>query len=120
MVKVRSLKSWMLRVIDAKKALAGRGYPLGVEAELHLAIQDDLLAENHGNFILRVSGGRGEVMRGGKGELQLNVRGLASLYTGLFTPHQLKVSGYLAATEQAVAIATSMFAGSEPWMPDFF
>lgn len=119
-VKVRSLERWMLRVIDVRKALAGRGYPLGVEAELHLAIQDDLLAENNGDFILRVSGGRGEVTRGGKGELQLNVRGLASLYTGLFSPRQLQVSGYLAGMEQAVAIATSMFADSEPWMPDFF
>jgi predicted acetyltransferase len=119
-VKVRSLESWMLRVIDVKKALAGRGYPLGVEAELHLAVQDDLLAENNGDFIVRVSGGRGEVIKGGKGELQLNVRGLASLYTGLFTPYQLKFSGYLVGTKQAVAIATSMFAGSEPWMPDFF
>ena len=118
--KVRYLERWMLRIIDVPKALEIRGYPVGVETELHLAIIDELLPENNGNFILSVSGGRGEVTRGGKGELQLNIRGLAPLYTGLYTPSQLQVSGYLAGTDNAVAAATQIFAGAEPWMPDHF
>lgn len=118
--KVKNSSIWMLRIVDVNKALSGRGYPVGVEAELHLAVQDELLSENNGNFVLRVSGGRGEVIKGGKGELQLNVRGLAPLYTGLFTPHQLQFSGFLSATDNALFTATQMFAGSEPSMPDFF
>jgi predicted acetyltransferase len=118
--KVRYLDRWMLRIIDVPKALEIRGYPVGVETELHLAIIDELLPENNGNFILSVSGGRGEVTRRGKGELHLNIRGLAPLYTGLYTPSQLQVSGYLEATDNAVLAATQIFAGAEPWMPDFF
>ncbi len=118
--KVRYLDRWMLRIIDVAKALESRGYPTGVETELHLAIVDELLPENNGNFVLSVSGGRGEVMRGGKGELQLNIRGLAPLYTGLYAPSQLQVSGYLEGSDNAILAATQIFTGVEPWMADFF
>jgi predicted acetyltransferase len=118
--KIKSTTRWMLRVIDVVKALEMRGYPPGIEAELHLEIQDDLLAENNGKFILAVSNGRGEVTSGGKGELQLDVKGLAPLYTGLFTPQQLQLTKKLTATEPALLAATQIFTGPSPWMPDFF
>lgn len=118
--RVVGLERWMLRVIDVPKALSERGYPAGVEAELHLEVGDDLLPENNGKYVLAVSGGRGQVTKGGRGDLRLNVRGLAPLYTGLFTPFQLQLTGQLSATDNALAVAALMFAGSEPWMPDLF
>lgn len=117
---IRNLERWMLRIIDVPNALEKRGYPLGVETELHLQVADELLPENNGKFVLKVSNGRGEVTKGGKGELHLDVRGLAPLYTGLFAPHQLQLAGKLEATETALSVATSLFAGSQPWLPDFF
>lgn len=117
---IRNLERWMLRIIDVPNALEKRGYPLGVETELHLQVEDELLPENNGKFVLKVSNGRGEVTKGGKGELHLDVRGLAPLYTGLFAPHQLQLAGKLEATETALSVATSLFAGSQPWLPDFF
>lgn len=118
--KVKNSSIWMLRIINVAKALSGRGYPDGVEAELHLAVQDDLLTDNNGNFILRVSGGSGEVTRGGRGDLQLNIRGLSPLYTGLYTPRQLEFSGFLEGSDRVIATATEIFASSVPWMADFF
>ncbi|NMF61810.1 GNAT family N-acetyltransferase [Brasilonema octagenarum] len=118
--KQKSTSYWMLRVIDVVKALEKRGYPPGIQAELHLEIQDDLLAENNGKFILSVANGRGEVTSGGKGEMKLDIRGLAPLYTGLFTPQQLQLAGQLDATETARFAATQIFAGTAPWMADFF
>lgn len=118
--KLNRSELWFLRVIDLQKALTWRGYPQLIEAELHLAVKDDLIAENDGNFILTVTKGKGEVTRGGRGELQLDISSLAPLYTGLFTPLQLKVTGKLEATNEAIITATQMFVGSHPWMPDFF
>ncbi len=117
---VHRLERWLLRVIDVPKALEKRGYPRGVEAQLHLDVRDDLLLENNGKFVLTVSDGRGEVTKGGNGDLQLDVRALAPLYTGLFTPYQLQLMGQISATDVALTIATQLFAGSEPWMPDKF
>jgi len=119
-VKLRFVDRWMLRVVDVVKALSKRGYPLAIQTELHLEVEDDLLAENNGRFILSVANGSGEVSKGGKGELKLDIRGLAPLYTGLFTPHQLQLMGKLDATQTALLAATQLFAGASPWMADFF
>jgi predicted acetyltransferase len=118
--KVIHLERWFLRVVNVPKALMLRGYPLGVETELHLEVKDELLSENNQRFILAVSKGRGEVTQGGRGDLRLDVRGLAQLYTSLFTPHQLQVVGQIEATANALSIAAQLFAGSEPWMSDHF
>ncbi|MDF5731553.1 MAG: sterol carrier protein domain-containing protein, partial [Rhizonema sp. PD38] len=60
------------------------------------------------------------VCPGGNGELKLDIRGLAPLYTGLFTPHQLQLMGKLDATPTALSVATQIFAGLSPWIADFF
>lgn len=117
---IKSMGTWLLRVVDVAKALEKRGYPSGLQAELHLEVQDDLIAENNGKFILSVSQGQGEVTRGGTGELKLHIRELAPLYTSLFTPYQLQLTGRLEATETALDTAAQVFAGVSPWMPDFF
>jgi len=118
--ETRFVERWLLRVINVPKALLLRGYPQGTTAELHLEVEDDLITENNGKFILTVANGRGEVTKGGKGELKIDVRSLAPLYTGLFTPRQLQLAGKIQATATSLAAATQIFAGTSPWMPDFF
>lgn len=119
-LRVKHVERWMLRIVDVPKALALRGYPDGVEGELHLAVRDEVLPANQGRFLLRVAGGRGEVTPGGRGELELDVRGLAPLYSGLFTPGELAAVGFVEGKVAALAAAARFFAGPEPWMPDFF
>lgn len=111
---------WMLRVVDVQAALAARGYLEGIETELHLEVRDDLLPNNDGRFVLSVAGGRGEVRRGGRGRLQLDVRGLAPLFSGMLLPNALEAAGLLEATEAELAKATTVFAAPFPWMPDMF
>ncbi|MGJ3246665.1 MAG: GNAT family N-acetyltransferase [Elainellaceae cyanobacterium] len=111
---------WMLRIIDIASALESRGYPSYLEVELHLNVHDDLIPENNGPLTLSVADGKGSVMPGGKAELAIDIRGLASLYSGLFSPHQLQLAGYLTGTDTSMAIATQLFSSTEPWMPDFF
>ncbi len=118
--KVQQLEVWFLRIVDVVSALEKRGYPDGLEAELHLAINDDILPDNNGNFVLSVFGKKGQVSKGGKGDLKLQISALAPLYTGFYTPYQLQQAGHLEASNQSLSIASQMFAGSPAWMPDFF
>ena len=111
---------WMLRVVDVAGALAVRGYPEGLEVEVHLDVRDELIPENQGRFVLSVAGGRGEVRKGGRGELRLDVRGLAPLYTGHLSPVALVASGLLEGPSAELARAAAVFAGPAPWMPDMF
>jgi predicted acetyltransferase len=111
---------WMLRIVHVRAALEGRGYPAGLHGELHLDVHDDGLPGNTGRFVLEVANGAGVVRAGGRGEVRIDVRGLAALYSGYFTPFELCVRGYLDADEQTSAALRSVFAGPAPWMRDSF
>jgi len=118
--KLESSMKWMLRIVNVRSALEQRGYPAEIETELHFDIHDDLLANNHGKFILFVSQGRGYVTPGGTGAIKLGIRGLAALYSGLYSPHQLQLVGFLGGSEATLNLASRVFSGSSPWLPDFF
>ncbi len=111
---------WCARVVNVERALTERGYPSHLNAELHLDVSDELFADNCDRFILSVSDGRGSITRGGRGELALGIGALASLYTGLYSPWQLKLTGHLDGSDRVLETAASFFAASEPAMSDFF
>lgn len=111
---------WLVRIVDVPKALQMRAYPQGVTAELHFAVADPLFEANSAHFCLTVANGKGEVNPGGKGELCLDIKALASLYTGFFTAQQLQSLGRLEGSETAVATATQLFSLPSPALADFF
>ncbi|HEX5505691.1 MAG TPA: GNAT family N-acetyltransferase [Thermomicrobiales bacterium] len=111
---------WLLRVVDVRAALAARGYPPGLEAEVHLAVRDAACPWNDGRFILTIADGRGEVREGGRSDVILDARGLAALYSGYLAPAALQQAGLAAGEPRALAAAGLPFAGPAPWMPDMF
>jgi predicted acetyltransferase len=111
---------WMLRIVDVRKALEERGYPPGLEAELHFELEDDMLPANNGRVTLAVAGGRGEVREGGEGRIRMHVRDLAAVYTGFATPFEQALMGPVSGPEEDLALAGSVFAGPRPWMAEIF
>jgi predicted acetyltransferase len=97
---------WMLRIVDAPTAIAQRGYAPELDVEVHLHVHgDDLLSANNGLYVLRVREGHGELARGGRGTVDLDIRDLAAVYTGL------------AGGDRGLRLA---FAGHPPTCVDFF
>jgi predicted acetyltransferase len=111
---------WMLRIVDVERALGERGYPAELTTELHLAVTDDILPANNASFVLHVSNGKGEVTRGGRGSVHIDIRGLAPLFTGFLSAPELKGTGYIEGPDEDIARATAIFAGPAPWLADFF
>ena len=118
--KVTDRLDWMLRLVDVRAALMARGYPAGLTAELHLDVRDDVLPANNGRFVLHVADSGGETAQGGRGELGIDVRGLAALYSGHLSPGELQATGYVEGRARVLACAESIFAGPAPWMSDVF
>lgn len=114
------IESWMVRIVHLAAALEARAYPPGLSAELHLCVTDDVLTDNAGDYVLRIADGRGTVARGGRGELSIDIRGLASLYTGYMPPDDLVLAGLAAGPENAWRTAAAAFAGPLPWMREQF
>ncbi len=117
---IRIWDIWMLRVVDVRQALEMRGYPVGVQAEIHWDVSDSLCPENEGRFVLSVAGGRGTVQSGGEGRVPLDVRTLAPLYAGYASAQQLRTGGDLACGDEDAARIAAVFAGPQPWMQDGF
>lgn len=110
---------WFIRIVDVAAALTRRGYPRGVAAELHLHIDDPIIAGNSGRKVLRVLDGRGTLENGaGRGSLQVTPRGLAALFTGHRAPTTLRAAGLIDGTDDELALAQTVFGGSDPWHPD--
>ena len=118
--ELQLVEYWMLRVVDVPRALEARGYPPGLEAEIQLEVEDEVVAANRGRFVLSVSGGRGTVRAGGKGAIALGVAPLASLYSGHLTAEDLALLGQAAGGAAELANATAVFASAPPATPDFF
>lgn len=118
--EMSQVRPWMLRIVHVPQALEARGFPTGTTGEVHFRVHDDLLPANDGHFVLRVAAGQGHVECGGRGTFEVDIRGLAALYTGFLSPQDLVRAGLATVPEGDQAIATGLFAGPLPWMRDAF
>jgi predicted acetyltransferase len=118
--ELRHVHAWMVRLVDVGKALAARGYSESIRARLELRVHDDVIAANDGTFVVDIRGGVAEVERGGSGSIELDVRALATLFSGFADPWTLAATGALRADEGALARLSACFGDGAPWMPEMF
>ncbi len=123
--KVAGKEYWMIRVTDAKAAFEARGWAPGLRADAALEVSDDLLPGNSGVWRLSVADGRAGVehspgVRKGEETLRVGARGLAALYSGMFSARQATLAGLAEGTDRAVANAERVFPGGAPWMIEMF
>jgi predicted acetyltransferase len=111
---------WVTRMVDAPGALEARGYSPALSATLGFELSDPLLAHNRGRFRLRVEKGHAKLEKGGRGDLKLDVRALAALYTGQLSASTLASAGRIEGSDGAIGLADGIFAGAAPAMPDMF
>ncbi|HEY0603718.1 MAG TPA: GNAT family N-acetyltransferase [Herpetosiphonaceae bacterium] len=111
---------WMLRIVDVEAALNERGYPAGLNAELHLDLHDPLLPGNNGRWVLRVADGRGSVEAGGAGRVELGVAELAAIYSSFMAPSELRAIGAIRGSDEDLALMGALFSGPQPWIGDMF
>jgi predicted acetyltransferase len=130
--------AWMLRVVDAAAAVAGRGFPPGVELTAVLRVADPDRPACDGWWTLDVGGSKGVLTPaepgldgpapagpgpGGPGQapagLCLGPRGFAALYGG--TPlATLRRAGLAAGGDPGGDAALDAAFGADPFMLEFF
>lgn len=110
---------WMLRLLDVGAAIAARGFPAGVGCEVALTVEDAQLAQNSGEWLLKVEAGRGELVAGGSGGVRLDARGIAVMYAGV-PLSALRIAGLATGGRtQDDAAVDAAFAGV-PYLLDYF
>ncbi len=113
--------AWMLRIIDAPAAIAGRGYPAAASLSAELDLTDAALPANAGRWTLEISGGEGRLLAaGGHGPgLRLDEHGFAALYAG--TPlSTLRLAGLAAGGSPAADDALDCAFAGPAFMDDYF
>ncbi|MFC4913577.1 GNAT family N-acetyltransferase [Actinomadura gamaensis] len=111
---------WMLRVLDAPKAVELRGYRAGVSAEVPVRIDDDLVPGNSGDWTLVVKDGEGRLEPGSADPAAVRVgpRGLAALYAGV-PVSTLRRAGLLHGGDIRSETLDSVF-GAQPFALDYY
>jgi predicted acetyltransferase len=110
---------FMTRLVDAPRAIAARGWP-PASVTVELEITDDRRPANDGRFVLEVHERAAALTRGGAGRAALDVRALASLYTGFTTADGLVRAGRLRAAAEDVAALNEAFMAPAPFMRDTY
>ena len=120
--------AWMLRVVDAAAAVAGRGFPPGVELTAVLRLADPDRPANDGWWTLGVSGSKGVLTPAEPGPadppqapttLTLGPRGFAAMYGG--TPlATLRRAGLAAGGDPGRDAVLDAAFGADPFMLEFF
>lgn len=120
----RVVNPWHIRVVDVPAALRSRGYDPALNTAFTIEITDALFPGNAGPWSLRLRDGACEVARPGAattdGAVRMDVRALASLYTGLRSGRELESAGLAAGPASGIAALDSAFRGELPSMPDGF
>jgi predicted acetyltransferase len=118
-----TLNRWMGRILDVPGALEGRGYP-AVSGEVVVELRDPLFLENAGPWLVRADGGQVTVTPAPRpapaSARPLPIGIFSALYTGFASAGDLVIQGALDAADERLALLSALFAGSVPWMPDFF
>ena len=125
-VRLTRAYPWMLRVVDAAAAIAGRGFPAAADVAVRLHLADELCPANAGLWSLAVSGGQGTLLRRGAGDaaepaapLVLGMRGFAALYAG--TPlATLRAAGLAAGGGPASDAALDGAFAATSYLLDYF
>lgn len=118
--KVLRAMPWYLRILNIEQAIRERGWPRGQNASVDIELEDDLLEANSGPWRLIVEDGNGRAEAGGTAATRLHVRALASLYSGALSAEELAMEGRITGDAATLSALTRLFAGPDPWMPDFY
>lgn len=110
---------WMLRLLDAPAAVAGRGFPRGVTVEVPLTVGDDMLPSNSRTWLFRVADGRGELVEHDRPGLELAAGGLAALFAGTRVATLRRAGIASGGDRRDDALLDAAFAGTA-FMLDYF
>lgn len=110
---------WMLRLVDARRAVAARGWPSSVAGSVSLDIVDDTCPGNAGPHVFEIADGAAQLTPGGAGTIRVEVTDLALVYAG-GSVRTLHDAGRLpgASTTDLDVLRTACVA--EPSLPFFF
>ncbi|GAA1554511.1 GNAT family N-acetyltransferase [Streptomyces globosus] len=112
---------WMLRILDAPKAIRLRGWPTDLTATVRLEIENTT-GEGWDRWLLHIKNGSADLTpTSAPSQVTLSRRQLAVWYAGGYrTATSARMAGIQAVSDQALANLIRSTIEYEPWLPDHF
>ncbi len=118
-----NLNRWMIRLLDVRAAIAGRGFAPGLNVDVPIAVEDAQVPDNSLTGRLRVVDGRGELVSEAGGDVEavrFSAGGVAALYAGTAVAI-LRLAGLgTGGSAEADALLDAAFAGRPAYLLDYF
>lgn len=115
---------WMTRIVDVSAALEARGYLPGMQGTARIRVRDEVLPENAGEYVIEVRDGAAAVERvaasGSGAVVDIDIRGLAALYTGFATASNLARCGLAEGESGPLTALSALFSGPAPWLFEIY
>jgi predicted N-acetyltransferase YhbS len=120
--------SWMLRVLDARAAIAARGFPATAQTRVALELSDPDLPANAGAHILTVAAGQGSLVRGdtnptprspSAAPVSLGPRGFAAMFAGV-PMATLRRAGLASGGDPDADTGLDCAFAAQPYLLDYF
>lgn len=115
----------LVRVVNVEALLKARGYPVTASAKLGIAVEDPVLPNNSGGYLLRIEAGQvAQLDRFPAGYvidapmITIGPRGLAGLLSGGTSAAMLHLLNLVEGNPAALAIADGLFSGPLPGTSD--
>jgi predicted acetyltransferase len=123
-VEIQPSEQWMLRVVDAPRAVAERGFPSAVSVDVVIAVVDPQRPSNAGPWRLSVGDGTGSLTpagpKAGRADpVRLRAGGLAALYAG-WPMSSLRRAGLAGGGTGEVDAALDAAFAAQPYCLDSF
>jgi predicted acetyltransferase len=118
LTRFEELGGWMLAVVDARRALAARGFPAGVRDAVAMRIETASAHESAPPFRLVVAGARGSISPAAAANVQLDRPTLALLFSAAESATRLAERELLRGDAPPLAALDRMFAGGPPSLQD--
>ena len=81
---------------------------------------DDTIPANTGKWTLTIESGRAHIAKGGRGDIRLDARTLAPLFSGYLSLGQLAQLGKVEGDPATISAAASAFPTGTPWLSDMY
>jgi len=118
---VNRVDPYLLRVVDLDSAVAQRGWPAGLAADIPLTVDDPVCPWNTGHHRLVLDDGHARLEPGAPGGYRIGPRGLGVLMAGGVTAARLRHASLIEGGSAADDVRLdAIMAGPRPAILDFF
>ncbi len=114
---------WMLRLLDVRSAISGRGFPDGIDIDVPVALADGFVPANHMTGRLRVTKGSGELVEATADDgdaVRLTANGVAALYAGMPMANLVTAGLASGGSSDHHSMLDAAFVGRPAYLLDYF